>query len=475
MANAQGLDIPKKPDSDTPWTGPDPTLVQVQAILFSSLAASLLSAFVAMLGKQWLNRYSQVEHGSLIDRGRNRQRKMDGMATWHFSLVMETLPVMLQVSLLLLGCALTKYLFTIDHLIAWVIAGFTAAGFLFFFLIVLAASISYNCPFQTPLSLFIRLLVRLVQCREKHLKKSKRWFLRTFPRGKRGRGKTLGGPDVLPEADEKGSSDQIEPLIMDPIPASLNFKKTELDDFVFDSNCIAWMFKMSTDGDVVLDIMRFIPEIVWHPGIQTTPMEKLYDVVLDCFDRSSGRPVLISKLSDKAYFSAKAFLHLAIHRGCMGDEVDATILGSIRKRHQNIGYEVDAARLDSIQQRHQTVGYEGNSDLESTLGMIDRIFARDKCRPMRWDKFDFSDHHSAWMGHILLYRARDIIRRTRRLPDDIEGFVIHSLGSVSTPPPVIINCLHIIELVLRIESNVDDHATQDIRLVVFLSFLERNR
>ncbi|KAF9785309.1 hypothetical protein BJ322DRAFT_1006018, partial [Thelephora terrestris] len=35
------------------WTGPDPTLVHVQSILFSSLAASLLSAFVALLGKQW--------------------------------------------------------------------------------------------------------------------------------------------------------------------------------------------------------------------------------------------------------------------------------------------------------------------------------------------------------------------------------------------------------------------------------------
>ena len=37
------------------WTGPPQTIVHVQAILLASLAASLLSAFLAMLGKQWLN------------------------------------------------------------------------------------------------------------------------------------------------------------------------------------------------------------------------------------------------------------------------------------------------------------------------------------------------------------------------------------------------------------------------------------
>ena len=45
---------------DTPsiprWTGPSHAIVQVQATLYASLAASLFSAFLAMLGKQWLNR-----------------------------------------------------------------------------------------------------------------------------------------------------------------------------------------------------------------------------------------------------------------------------------------------------------------------------------------------------------------------------------------------------------------------------------
>ncbi|KAF9778959.1 hypothetical protein BJ322DRAFT_976491, partial [Thelephora terrestris] len=44
-----GNEIPTLPQ----WTGPPSNIVQVQAILYASLAVSLLAAFLAMLGKQW--------------------------------------------------------------------------------------------------------------------------------------------------------------------------------------------------------------------------------------------------------------------------------------------------------------------------------------------------------------------------------------------------------------------------------------
>jgi hypothetical protein len=80
-------------------------------ILFASLAASLLSAFLAMLGKQWLNRYQSTDmRGTAIERSQNRQRNLDGVVAWYFDYVLESLPLMLQVALLLLGCALSRYL-----------------------------------------------------------------------------------------------------------------------------------------------------------------------------------------------------------------------------------------------------------------------------------------------------------------------------------------------------------------------------
>ena len=68
--------------------GPDPTLVY---ILFSSLALYPLSAFITMLGKQSFNRYFRVDiYGSPISRGRDQQRKREGMVTWGFKLDEES-------------------------------------------------------------------------------------------------------------------------------------------------------------------------------------------------------------------------------------------------------------------------------------------------------------------------------------------------------------------------------------------------
>jgi hypothetical protein len=53
-------------------TVPDQSAVEVQAVLCSALASSLLAAFLAMLGKQWLNSHTD---GSLIDRNRTESAR----------------------------------------------------------------------------------------------------------------------------------------------------------------------------------------------------------------------------------------------------------------------------------------------------------------------------------------------------------------------------------------------------------------
>ena len=139
------------PTIQQPWTGPPRRIVEVQAILFASLAASLFSAFLAMLGKQWLNRYTSVDmRGSAIERSQNRQRKFDGIVNWYFDHVMGSLPLMLQVALLLLGCALSRYLWEIDTTVASVVLGVTSFGVLFYLFIVVAGAVFASCPYQTP-------------------------------------------------------------------------------------------------------------------------------------------------------------------------------------------------------------------------------------------------------------------------------------------------------------------------------------
>ena len=120
------------------------------------------------------------------------------------------------------------------------------------------------------------------------------------------------------------------------------------------------------DANVVMAIMRLIPEVVWHAGIRTIPLERPYDTVLECLDRSSGRPVVIPKLRNKAYLSTKALLHLVIQRDRIGDESDKAVFKAI-----SINYPVMGSKH-----------CEDDSDLESTLCIIDRVFG--DFDPMYW-------------------------------------------------------------------------------------------
>jgi len=119
---------------------------------------SLLAAFVAMLGKQWLNRYLRHTGGSTIERCGDRQRKFDGLERWPFRLFIESLPVMLQIALLLLACGLSRHMWSVNTSVARVVISFTVIGFLFYVAIVVAGTSSYECPFQTPASMALRYL-----------------------------------------------------------------------------------------------------------------------------------------------------------------------------------------------------------------------------------------------------------------------------------------------------------------------------
>jgi len=124
--------------------------------MYASLLISLLAAFVAMLGKQWLNRYLRNTGGSTIERCGDRQRKCDGLQKWPFHLFVESLPLMLQAALLLLACGLCKHMASINTSVAGVLIALTVLGVLFYLGIVFVGASSYECPFQTPVSTALR-------------------------------------------------------------------------------------------------------------------------------------------------------------------------------------------------------------------------------------------------------------------------------------------------------------------------------
>ena len=139
-----------------PWSGPPAEIVTTSDLLYASLLMSLLAAFVAMLGKQWLNQYLRHTGGSMVERCGDRQRKFDGLEKWPFRLFIESLPIMLQIALLLLACGLSRYMWSINTSVARVVISFTTLGVIFYIGIVVAGTSSYECPFQTPASIGLR-------------------------------------------------------------------------------------------------------------------------------------------------------------------------------------------------------------------------------------------------------------------------------------------------------------------------------
>jgi len=135
------------------WSGPSGEIVAASNLLYASLLISLLAAFVAMLGKQWLNRYLRHAGGSVIERSRDRQRKHE---KWLFHAFIESLPIMLQIALLLLSCGLSRQVWALNSLVACVVISLTALGVAFYIGIVIAGMSSYECPFQTPASSALR-------------------------------------------------------------------------------------------------------------------------------------------------------------------------------------------------------------------------------------------------------------------------------------------------------------------------------
>ena len=145
----------------------------------ASVLISLLAAFVAMLGKQCLNQYLRNSGGSMIDRCGDRQRQK-----WPLNLFVESLPVMLQVALLLLACGLCRHMWSINTSVACTFIALTGFGVLFHLTIVIAGTSSYACPFQTPASITLHGLWRklrqgipsfIVRCRKALRRTHRMW------------------------------------------------------------------------------------------------------------------------------------------------------------------------------------------------------------------------------------------------------------------------------------------------------------
>ena len=283
------------PDSDpslVTWTGPPPEIVTVQSLLYASLATSLLAAFLAMLGKQWVNRYVRNRGGSAADKNRDRQRKLDGFEKWHFHLAIESLPVMLQVSLLLLGCALSQYLWTINRTVAGVVVAVTLFGLTSYVFLTLAATLYYDCPYQTPPSIIIRTAIKYLTRSEDKFAHSLRSLSALLPSIRNLRQILLSiRSAVLTALENFGHvpSGITEPehiplaAVVAPPTGIFGGISIDLEVCKADVRCISWVLESTTDTDVIFSTVRFAADMIWYPEIVgAVSPHVLADLFFDC-------------------------------------------------------------------------------------------------------------------------------------------------------------------------------------------------
>ena len=453
------------------WPGPPRGIVQVQSILFSSLAASLFSAFLAMLGKQWLNRYASVDvRGSAVERSYHRQRKLNGIVTWYFEHVMESLPVMLQFSLLLLGCALSQYLWTMDSTVASVVVGVTSFGVLVYILIVVVGTFNASCPYQTPGSRYARYLLKRSRnlhhilratyssFREIHVGSA---FISLLRRGRRWSSEPWWSKDnvgwylmhVAPALPVVLVYDIFsivrtpfifgfvflcktyrhlfitpknpEPLL--PNGTSLDIINTfEQQVHILDSYCISWMLDTSLDRDFNLIALELLMTTSTFPATDPTILLNCFNILAGCVTTVGTRAVVTRGSERLAELAITCFLTLLSH-------FLVVVPGS--------------GALDEVRQQYRRTFAPTTTfcDLQSssTMTVIHHLFytSAHGRRAVRWDDFHPSPpEHESIMRSLLLiawseYRRR---RERKKVPRWILRFVLRSISHDTLPPDDII-------------------------------------
>jgi len=474
-----GGNVPTVPQ----WSGPPRSIVQVQAMLYASFAATLLSALLAMLGWQCLDRYESTDvRGSAVDRSQNRQRKLNGIVTWYFGHVMGSFVLASQAALLLFGCALSRYLWEINITIACIVIGFTSAGVILYGFVCVVGAAFEGCPYQTPGSRVLRSAASAAPQAFKYaiqhsttvrlFRKHVAPHLPPRPRPIHRLVCSLmavfcGLPVMLVmlavEVFCLGRA-MVQPLVTPAPPArqayprllrapstpthGLDHQKTLLD-----LQCISWTLHTSQDPPIRLLTLKYLATMVELDDLDPTIVTACFDIFIGCVKFADGAAIITQELKELATVSATCLLYTILYISVM--DPLSSVLGDVRHR-----YRTNPKPLTNI----------CGLPFPYTFHAI-----RGACYPdqdEQWlDLGDYkpsSDEHVV-TGHALAKFAwsesQSVENLERKVPGWILHFAFHSL-SMDPPPstPVVVNCLSVIAIDLGCD--VSTIGTTDERYVL---------
>ena len=446
-----------------------------------------------MLGKQWLNRYESTDmRGTAIERSHNRQRKLGGVVGWYFDYVMESLPLMLQAALLLLGYAISRYLWEINTTIASVVLGVTLLGVTFYVFVVIAGTFSESCPYQTPAAHLFRytfhyLRINLLPAlrsipavvsstlsRFYHASWSCRWLVTWSSDMRRPWYSTSNITNTLQFPI------LILALLVDAyclvrmMVRSLfafcrvfyhqlvgNRRFTDISSLrtlvpaqqaiTMDLRCISWILQTSLDKVVHLSAFKHLTSMPDLANFHPTLVVDCFNIFLRCINISNGKVVIVQGSEELAPVSANGFFRTLHHLATL--DPASSFLADLRQRYNDVfPSDIDFADLP----------------FQSTMAKIHTLAGRfGHPRDIQWYHHSMSIQEHIPFVRRMAETAQEKYGQTSdgKVPSQILRSVLYflSLGSIS-PTSVVADCLAIIATDLG--CNVSDVANLDERCVL---------
>ncbi|KAJ7768960.1 hypothetical protein B0H16DRAFT_1716158 [Mycena metata] len=241
-------------------------IIQIQPQIQPGVLAVVVAAHAVLyFSLQWLFHYNSMdERGTIEERGLQRQRKLDALHHWKFGMVMHSVPLLLQISLLLFAGALSIYLWTIQRAVAGIVLGMTGLGFALYVVMIISAIVSPESPYQTTVGLLLKAALTTITIPQWFggaVRKSRSAVVSTFTRLHAVVSGTVGRRPLLPHW-KAGDSDSKAPAAPPGYPT------------------------------IVQSAAAMVPDLQWWPTTLdlSPPLDHLADTFVSCFDRHTIHP-----------------------------------------------------------------------------------------------------------------------------------------------------------------------------------------
>lgn len=129
---------------------PPSSAICLNAWCFSALVFSLFAALVGLLSKQWLREYLRQGSASPRSAARLRQYRFEGLTRWRVAYIIGSMPMMLEIALMLFLVGLVEFLWTLDDMVAGINTFIVVMTLSFYLGTMVIPSFAPGSPFRSP-------------------------------------------------------------------------------------------------------------------------------------------------------------------------------------------------------------------------------------------------------------------------------------------------------------------------------------